>query len=118
MRSDLLSKRIFFAGCFGLPWLWIVHFLHANELEDNAANGGSQERETLDVDAEFPENETTLNQEQIDLSRRYWIQRCKTGAVTIVCSWIGWIAVAQVMKGHLPGNWYVRAPDDNEWTGW
>lgn len=27
MRSDLLSKRIFFAGCFGLPWLWVVHVL-------------------------------------------------------------------------------------------
>jgi hypothetical protein len=28
MRSDLLSKRIFIAGCFGLPWLWTVHCLY------------------------------------------------------------------------------------------
>jgi hypothetical protein len=28
MRSDLLSKRIFYAGCCGLPWLWIVHVLY------------------------------------------------------------------------------------------
>jgi hypothetical protein len=28
MRSDLLSKRLFFAGCFGLPWLWVVHVLY------------------------------------------------------------------------------------------
>jgi hypothetical protein len=33
MRSDLLSKRIFLAGCFGLPWLWIVHILYNRELE-------------------------------------------------------------------------------------
>ena len=25
MRTDLLSKRMFTAGCFGLPWLWICH---------------------------------------------------------------------------------------------
>lgn len=29
MRSDLLSKRLFIAGSFGLPWLWIVHVLYA-----------------------------------------------------------------------------------------
>lgn len=28
MRSDLLSKRLFMAGCFGLPWLWTVHVLY------------------------------------------------------------------------------------------
>ena len=28
MRSDLLSKRVFYAGCFGLPWLWTVHVLY------------------------------------------------------------------------------------------
>jgi hypothetical protein len=33
MRSDLLSQRIFLAGCFGLPWLWIVHILYNQGLE-------------------------------------------------------------------------------------
>ena len=28
MRSDVLSKRLFTAGCFGLPWLWAVHVLY------------------------------------------------------------------------------------------
>jgi hypothetical protein len=28
MRSDLISKRLFTAGCFGLPWLWTVHCLY------------------------------------------------------------------------------------------
>lgn len=28
MRTDILSKRLFQAGCFGLPWLWIVHVLY------------------------------------------------------------------------------------------
>jgi hypothetical protein len=25
LRDDELSKRLFYVGCFGLPWLWIVH---------------------------------------------------------------------------------------------
>ena len=37
MRSDLLSKRIFLAGSFGLPWLWVVHVLYNRGLE--AATG-------------------------------------------------------------------------------
>ena len=28
MRSDLLSKRMFMGGMFGLPWLWVVHVLY------------------------------------------------------------------------------------------
>ena len=39
MRSDLLSKRVFYAGCFGLPWLWTVHALYhwknASAFSDN-----------------------------------------------------------------------------------
>ena len=39
MRTDLLSKRLFQAGCFGLPWLWIVHVLYwrGNTSEANEA---------------------------------------------------------------------------------
>lgn len=28
MRDDILAKRMFLAGCFGLPWLWAVHSLY------------------------------------------------------------------------------------------
>ena len=37
MRTDLLSKRLFTAGCFGLPWMWIVHVLYwrGNQGESN-----------------------------------------------------------------------------------
>lgn len=39
MRSDLLSKRLFFAGCFGLPWLWIVHILYWRTNEETNDQG-------------------------------------------------------------------------------
>jgi len=38
MRSDLLSKRIFLAGCFGLPWLWVVHILYERGLEEKGGD--------------------------------------------------------------------------------
>jgi hypothetical protein len=42
MRSDLLSKRLFFAGCFGLPWLWVVHVLyHRQGSEDENDDEGT-----------------------------------------------------------------------------
>jgi hypothetical protein len=25
LKDDEISRRIFYAGMFGLPWLWIVH---------------------------------------------------------------------------------------------
>ena len=38
MRSDLLSKRIFLAGCLGLPWLWIVHVMYNKDLESSGTD--------------------------------------------------------------------------------
>ena len=28
LPADELSKRFFYGGCFGLPWLWIVHVFY------------------------------------------------------------------------------------------
>lgn len=28
MRDDVLAKRMFIVGCFGLPFLWTVHSLY------------------------------------------------------------------------------------------
>jgi Presenilin enhancer-2 subunit of gamma secretase len=41
MRSDVLSRRLFYAGCCGLPWLWVVHvwywktYVQGNEDHDH-----------------------------------------------------------------------------------
>ena len=40
MRTDLLSKRLFAAGCLGLPWLWIVHVLYWRGNHDAETNEG------------------------------------------------------------------------------
>lgn len=53
MRADVLSQRIFTAGCFGLPWLWVVHVLYERGL-DEAGNSENNEDPTnqglLDAD--------------------------------------------------------------------
>ena len=49
MRSDLLSKRLFAAGCLGLPWLWTVHVMY------HWKDGGGGE------DGEQENNEGLLN---------------------------------------------------------
>lgn len=53
MRADVLSQRIFTAGCFGLPWLWVVHVLYERGL-DEAGNSENSEDPTnqglLDAD--------------------------------------------------------------------
>jgi len=46
MRADVLSQRIFTAGCFGLPWLWMVHALYYKGLENEPNNG-----ETVSADS-------------------------------------------------------------------
>ena len=28
LRDDELSEKYFYAGCFGLPWLWVVHAMN------------------------------------------------------------------------------------------
>ena len=28
LRDDELSQKYFYAGCLGLPWLWIVHVMN------------------------------------------------------------------------------------------
>lgn len=39
----MLSKRIFFAGCFGLPWLWTVHCLfHWNSTQGCCSSSSSK----------------------------------------------------------------------------
>ena len=52
MRADLLSQRIFTAGCFGLPWLWVVHVLYERGLDEsgNDTNEDPTNQGLLDAD--------------------------------------------------------------------
>ena len=61
MRSDLLSKRLFAAGCLGLPWLWTVHVMY----HWKGADDGEQEQ-----------NEGLLNPDDRTCKPQRWLGKC------------------------------------------
>lgn len=125
MRSDLLSKRIFMAGCFGLPWLWIVHLMYNGDLEKFGSDADSTSEAStsyglLDADEHFPEEPTNINMStyQIAAVRKSWVAKCRIGALSVLGLWVLWVALAQGLKRQLAADLYVHSPNDEEWTGW
>lgn len=53
MRDDEISKNYFYAGCFGLPWLWIVHAVNykTKSKKSSGALLNQEENRTFDVAA-------------------------------------------------------------------
>ncbi|EEC50117.1 predicted protein [Phaeodactylum tricornutum CCAP 1055/1] len=114
MRTDILSKRLFQAGCFGLPWLWIVHVLYWR---------GSRQESTeaiLNPDDHFPEAEGApeATPEEIQQEAEKWVQRCQYSAPAAASLWIGWIIASQLLRDQLPAGWFMASFDDSSVTGW
>uniref|UniRef100_A0A7S3DXT4 Gamma-secretase subunit PEN-2 n=1 Tax=Entomoneis paludosa TaxID=265537 RepID=A0A7S3DXT4_9STRA len=118
MRSDLLSKRLFFGGLLGLPWLWIVHVLYFR---------GNQESDEglINPDDHFQDEPAAAGNdgrppEEIQREATKWVSRCQTGAIIAVTLWIGWIVTAQYLRsqGNLPSSLYFYSDNDAELTGW
>ncbi|KAL7569339.1 hypothetical protein ACA910_016881 [Epithemia clementina (nom. ined.)] len=121
MRSDLLSKRFFFGGLFGLPWLWIVHVLYFR------GNQQSEEGLLNNPDDHFQDeartnngSEPEMSLEEIKQAAASWVSKCQTCAAIFLTLWIGWIVAAQVLRnaGILPSSWFILNPDNAELTGW
>ena len=127
MRADQLSRRMFYAGCAGLPWLWIVHTLYffnkiGNEHISEQRNALLQQQ-TLGVTscpAQDPPHHVVEQEEyEIYMIERKWVFRCRNAALLVVSSWLIWIIVVQVLAvGILPGFLYVRRVDPGDYTGW
>eukprot|EP01083_Nonionella_stella_P265052 898351_1 len=117
MRSDLLSKRMFLGGCFGLPWLWIVHIFYFR---------GNQESDEglINPDDHFQDEEETGNDgrlpAEIQREAAKWVSRCQTGATVVVSLWLAWIGIAQYLRVEnlLPSKFFFYSSDDAELTGW
>jgi hypothetical protein len=117
----MLSKRIFTAGCFGLPWLWIVHVFY---WRNNAGTTEDEQEGLLNADDHFPQDNntaaTTLTPEEIKLEAAKWVYRCQYCAVFVCTLWAAWIVTSQVMRVHglLPASWFMLNADDSTLTGW
>uniref|UniRef100_A0A7S3P8C1 Gamma-secretase subunit PEN-2 n=1 Tax=Amphora coffeiformis TaxID=265554 RepID=A0A7S3P8C1_9STRA len=112
MRSDLLSKRFFFAGCLGLPWLWIVHILYWRTNEESNDQG------ILNPDDHFNEEPTELSAEEIRMEAEKWVSRSKCMASLAVTLFVAWVIVAQCFRHELPAILYMYNQDNAELTGW
>jgi len=126
MRPDVLSKRLFLAGCFGLPWLWCVHVLYwysktrakaRGDATAAAEQGGINSEGLLSADSEEYLDDPA-DPEEISLEEKKWIRRSFVGAVLASMAWVTWIIVFEIMKDSMNPNWFVSAPDEAEFTGW
>jgi hypothetical protein len=118
MRTDLLSKRMFTAGCFGLPWLWTVHVLYWRNNHKN--NEDEQQGGLLNADDHFQDEPTQATPEQIKAEAEKWVQRCQYSAVVAFTGWLAWIIISQVLRvnGMLPASLFMLNADDQALTGW
>lgn len=115
MRTDLLSKRMFTAGCFGLPWLWTVHVLYwRNHTEDDEQEG------LLNPDDHFQDEPTEATPEEIKAEAAKWVQRCQYSATVAFAVWLAWIVTCQVLRvyGMMPASLFMLNADDQALTGW
>ena len=127
----LLARRMFLAGCLGLPWLWICNALyfrlkvfgpkvildywpgHAppqpESEEGNNDNSGESEGETMEQQLERQVQKQELEK---------WVKRSTRGAVIVMGIFVAWIVTFQCLKDSFPSGWFVMDESDAEVTGW
>jgi hypothetical protein len=55
----------------------------------------------------------------VAFDERTWVKRGRNSAVIVTLAWIAWVVIVQVMATDLfPVSWFVRTPDQGEYTGW
>ena len=57
--------------------------------------------------------------EEIANNERMWVKRGRNSAVVVVFVWVVWVLIVQVIATDIfPSSWFVRTPDQGEYTGW
>ena len=127
----LLAKRMFYAGCIGLPWLWICNVLYFRlqvfgpcVLLDYWPGQcpASEALTTENYDTE--ENDGNDNDEQRlerqlqKMELQTWVKRSTRGASIIIPLFVAWIITFQVNKDHFNPKWFVMDQTEAEVSGW
>ena len=132
----LLAKRMFLAGCLGLPWLWICNSLYyrlcvfgpmvfvdywptakpvvtVGELNSSSHTDEQQQQQQL---GEEDEQSIQLKNKQ-ELIK--WVTRSTRGAFIIMSLFITWIVIFQLNKDtFFSPRWLVMDETDAELSGW
>mmetsp|Transcript_22760 Transcript_22760/g.40775 ORF Transcript_22760/g.40775 Transcript_22760/m.40775 type:complete len:153 (-) Transcript_22760:296-754(-) len=140
----LLSKRMFFAGCFGLPWLWICNALYfrlqvfgplvlvdywpgqkppsSPSFEEEGANddddddGGNNNNNSTDQQQAAMDQQMEQETKQKELVT--WVKRSTRGAALVMTLFVAWIITFQVNKSNFGSKWFVMDETDAARTGW
>lgn len=117
-----LSKRMFIAGCFGLPWLWICNVLYFRRdvykplvfvdywpghsvPPSSSSNQDQQSSSSVD--------------EQLNLLElKKWVKRSTSGAVIVMGAFIAWIITFQMNKEFFGPGWFVVDETEASQSGW
>ncbi|VEU34683.1 unnamed protein product [Pseudo-nitzschia multistriata] len=117
LRDDELSKRFYYGGLLGLPWLWIVHALHFH--------GKQRQLEAQRILREEQEHNSESSSSHPDTDNQYaeaekmWVRRGRNSAVVVSGAWLAWVLFVQlIFPDTLPSSWYVRDPNSYAATGW
>ena len=124
-----LSKRMFIAGCFGLPWLWICNVLYFRLRVFNPIVlidywPGKSPPTTVANNESRREGDEQLSmeqqlQQQMHLEElKTWVKRSTRGAFLVVSLFITWVIVFQVNKDSFSQKWFVMDQTAYEITGW
>ena len=119
-----LSKRMFIAGCFGLPWLWICNVLYfrarvfkplvfidywPGHLPPPMAG-----QEEGDSDQQEPSVDEQLNRMEL----KKWVKRSTHGAIIVMGAFLAWIITFQTNKEFFGPNWFVADETESNKSGW
>ncbi|CAJ1955195.1 unnamed protein product [Cylindrotheca closterium] len=110
LRDDEISQKYFYAGCFGLPWLWIVHAMNYKTKSKKSSGA------LLTQEGNQPED---LTQQECDRAEKQWVDRCRSSAIVVSIAWLAWVLVVQVFLTDIfPTELFVRTAEQGEYTGW
>jgi len=118
-----LSKRMFIAGCFGLPWLWICNVLYFRArvfqplvFIDYWPGHVPPPRAGQEGDEQEQEQSVDYQLDRMELKK--WVKRSTFGAVIVMGAFIAWIITFQTNKEFFGPKWFVVDETEASQSGW
>mmetsp|Transcript_22259 Transcript_22259/g.32998 ORF Transcript_22259/g.32998 Transcript_22259/m.32998 type:complete len:132 (-) Transcript_22259:103-498(-) len=117
-----LSRRMFIAGCFGLPWLWICNVLYFRAkvfqplvfLDYWPGHVPPPRADQEDNNDQEQSVEEQLNRMEL----KKWVKRSTLGAFVVMGAFIAWIITFQTNKEFFGYNWLVVSETEASKSGW
>lgn len=148
MNEAQLAKRMFLAGCAGLPWLWICNSLYfrprvfdplpvvdywpwdgrgksdayVRHADAKKKSDGEDEGGDGTGSDSGSRGEGFVNDGEnaaaVQGEVEKWVRRSTRGAVLVLSVFTAWIVAFQVNKDSFGPKWFVMSEDEAVSTGW